>query len=72
MKFLIPVFVLTAAALTGTSCNTLDQTNTNFSNTNRRMATRGYYSSPRFDPAGAPGLWDVKQNGGGTSIAYRN
>jgi hypothetical protein len=72
MKALLPVFVLAAAALTGTSCTTLEQTNTEFSRPYRKAPTSSDYASPRVDPYSAAGAWDVRQGGGSTDIAYRN
>lgn len=72
MKILLPALLLALVAVTGISCNTLDQTNTDYSRPYRKVAPGGIYGAPRVDPYGVPGIWDVRQGGGSTGIAYRN
>lgn len=72
MKILLSALLFALVAFAGTSCTTLDQTNTDYSKPYRKAVPSGFYGAPRVDPYGAPGIWDVRQGGGSTGIAYRN
>jgi len=72
MKVILSVFVPVVVALTGTSCTTLKQTNTDYSKPYRKATMGGYYPTQRVNPYSASGAWDVRQGGGSTDIAFRN